>query len=110
MSLEPLHIELQYFFADHLQQLIRHFKKGFSTFGDVYLVESNSPVQSLVIPGSERARNTARRLQEKGFDIRAIVSPSVPAGKERLRISLHLHNTFQQADELKHLLQQILFA
>ncbi len=91
-----------------LHELIGHFKNGFEKMNDAFLIESNSPIQSLIIPGNERARNISRRLQAKGFDIRAILSPSVSAGKERLRISLHLHNTKDQADELKQALNQIL--
>jgi 8-amino-7-oxononanoate synthase len=94
----------------YLHELIRHFKDGFGNLGDSFLIESDSPIQSLVIPGNERARRVSRQLQEKGFDVRAILSPSVPAGKERLRISLHLHNTKEQVDQLKQSLNQILSA
>lgn len=94
----------------YLHELIRNFKDGFENLGDSFLIESNSPIQSLVIPGNERARRVSRQLQEKGFDVRAILSPSVPAGKERLRISLHLHNTMKQVDQLKQTLNQILSA
>lgn len=94
----------------HLHQLIEYFKKGLSLTDDTWLINSISPIQSLVIPGSERARHVAAQLQAKGFDVRAIVSPSVAIGKERLRISLHLHNTREQVDELKLTLNQILFS
>lgn len=93
-----------------LHELVARFREDFHTPEDAYLIESTSPIQSLVIPGADRAKKVAATLQDKGFDIRAIVSPSVPAGRERLRISLHLHNTIAQVDELKHLLQQILFS
>ncbi len=93
-----------------LHDLVARFRKDFHSPEDVYLIESSSPIQSLVIPGAERAKKIAAILQARGFDIRAIVSPSVPAGLERLRISLHLHNTEAQADELKHSLQQIFFS
>lgn len=94
----------------YLHELIRYFKDGFENLGDSFLIEGDSPIQSLVIPGNERARRVSRHLQEKGFDVRAILSPSVPAGKERLRISLHLHNTKEQVDQLKQSLNQILSA
>ena len=93
----------------YLHQLISHFKKGIEKTGDVFLIESISAVQSLVVPGNERARNVSKQLQAKGFDVRAILSPSVASGKERLRISLHLHNTVEQVDQLKEALNQILF-
>jgi 8-amino-7-oxononanoate synthase len=98
------------FSNEHLHQLINYFKKDFPNKAGTGLIISNSPVQSLVIPGNERARQASRRLQACGFDVRAILSPSVPAGKERLRISLHMHNTFEQVDQLKQALNEILFS
>jgi 8-amino-7-oxononanoate synthase len=38
----------------------------------------------------------ATKLQNKGLDIRPIVSPTVPKGKERLRICLHEFNTEEE--------------
>ena len=96
--------------VESLHERIRVFRNNFHLPGDAILIESNSPIQCLVIPGSQRVKTVASRLQEKGFDIRAIVSPSVPAGSERLRISLHLHNTFAQIENLKQALTQILFS
>lgn len=96
------------FSNDHLHKLINYFKKGFPDQGDCCLIESNSPVQSLIIPGNERARQASKRLQEYGLDVRAILSPSVPAGKERLRISLHMHNTVEEVDRLKQAISEIL--
>lgn len=98
------------FNSDHLHQLIAHFKQDFKSHGDIVLINSKSPIQSLIVPGNERARMMAGELQSRGFDIRAIVSPSVPAGKERLRISLHMHNSFQEIDRLKQALNALLFS
>lgn len=91
-----------------LHALIRHFREGFVATDDTRLIDSVSPVQSLIIPGNSRVRRVAAQLQERGFDVRAITNPSVPAGKERLRISLHLHNTPGQANNLKEALHQLL--
>jgi 8-amino-7-oxononanoate synthase len=54
----------------------------------------------VVIPGNEACRQVALQLQKAGLDVRAILSPTVPKGKERLRICLHQYNTFEQIDEL----------
>ena len=94
----------------YLFRLIHYFKKDFFSHSDIYLKESNSPVQSLIIPGNSRVRDVSRQLQARGLDVRAIISPSVPPGKERLRISLHIHNTTEQVDLLKQSLKEILFA
>lgn len=94
----------------HLHQLIQHFKQHWKNIDDTVLINGICPVQSLIIPGSERARKTAAQLQKKGFDVRAIIPPSVPQGKERLRISLHMHNTFEEVDQLQTALKEILTA
>ncbi len=92
----------------HLHQLIQHFKQHWKNTDDTVLIDGICPVQSLIIPGCERARKTATQLQKKGFDVRAIIPPSVPPGKERLRISLHLHNTIEEVDQLQTALKEIL--
>ncbi|WP_026898537.1 aminotransferase class I/II-fold pyridoxal phosphate-dependent enzyme [Daejeonella oryzae] len=92
----------------YLHELICHFKSDFFIHPDFYLIESTSPVQSLIIPGNERARSISLALQAWGFDVRAILSPSVPVGKERLRISLHMHNSLKEVDNLKNTLNEIL--
>lgn len=91
-----------------LHALIDRFRTNFRATGDVYLIDSRSPVQSVVIGGNEKTRAAAKQLQENGFDVRAILSPSIPLGKERLRISLHLHNTLEQVDHLTSLLNKTL--
>ena len=96
------------FSNDYLHRLVEEFKVNSMNSGDYYLIKSCSPIQCMVIPGNERVKQVSRQLQAKGFDVRAIVSPSVPAGKERLRISLHAHNTPGQVDQLKQTLNEIL--
>lgn len=61
---------------------------------------SPSPIQCLLIPGNDNAQHVATVLQGAGFDVRAILSPTVPPGQERLRICIHAHNTEAQIDEL----------
>lgn len=91
-----------------LHELIKNFSRNLHfPDDDVFLISGQSAVQSIVIPGNERVRNVSRILQLRGFDVRAILSPSVPEGKERLRISLHLHNTLKEVDELKTALTEI---
>ena len=63
-------------------------------------VSSNSPIQCLVIAGNEKAKHLAATLQEKSFDVRAILHPTVPSGKERLRICLHSFNTDLEIEKL----------
>lgn len=67
---------------------------------NIDLLCNRSPIQTVVISGNENCRNKAQLLQQNGFDIRAILSPTVPVGKERLRICLHSFNTKEQVYRL----------
>ena len=57
---------------------------------------SRSAIQTVIVPGNSNVRKAASGLQELGFDIRPIVSPTVPVGSERLRIASYL----QYLDEI----------
>jgi len=57
---------------------------------------SHSAIQTILIPGNEKVRNAAASLQQKGFDVRPILYPTVPEGTERLRICLHTYNTDEE--------------
>jgi 8-amino-7-oxononanoate synthase len=54
---------------------------------------SRSAIQTVMKPGNENVKRAALSLQQVGFDVRPIVSPTVPLGSERLRICLHTFNT-----------------
>jgi len=56
-------------------------------------ISSNSPIQAILIPGNSRVKIVANYLNEKGYDVRPILSPTVKEGEERLRICLHNYNT-----------------
>jgi 8-amino-7-oxononanoate synthase len=55
---------------------------GINALGEHYIVP-------IVLGDDPRAVAASRRLQEAGFDIRAIRPPSVPPGTSRLRVSVH---------------------
>jgi 8-amino-7-oxononanoate synthase len=69
---------------------------------------STSPIQCVIIPGNENVKAVALQLQHDGYDIRPILSPTVPRGKERLRICLHAFNTREEAGSLIEILQRII--
>jgi 8-amino-7-oxononanoate synthase len=56
-------------------------------------VYSKSAIHSAIIPGNNKVKNIAAQLQEKGFEVKAILSPTVPEGQERLRFCLHSYTT-----------------
>lgn len=84
----------------YLHKLIRYFREQVASSCSYPIIESRSAIQCVVIPGNETCRQVALQLQKAGLDVRAILSPTVPKGKERLRICLHQYNTFEQIDAL----------
>lgn len=89
--------------TDHtplLQQKISHYLKQMNLLNHPENGSSSSPIQTLILPGNTRAKNAAANLQAQGFDVRAILSPTVAEGKERLRICLHTFNTDQEIENL----------
>lgn len=77
-----------------LMNNITAFKKVVSEIGiRQYFIPSNSAIHCAVIPGNEKVRAIATDLKESGFDVKPILSPTVPVGQERLRFCLHSFNT-----------------
>ena len=48
-------------------------------------VESDSAIQCCLISGNKKVKDIAGALQKKGYQLKPILSPTVPKGKERLR-------------------------
>lgn len=81
-----------------LHERIETFKSGLDP--RINLIHSRSAIQAVLVPGNTEVREKAKSLQSSGFDIRPILSPTVPEGAERLRISLHNHNSFAEINNL----------
>ncbi|MFY0625963.1 MAG: pyridoxal phosphate-dependent aminotransferase family protein [Reichenbachiella sp.] len=80
------------------------FKSKIKGHSDIQKLESYSPIQPIIVPGNNRVKAIASTLQENGMDVRAILSPTVKEGAERLRISIHTHNS---DDEIKSLVDTL---
>lgn len=80
----------------HIHQLSQFLK---SHFASTY-IESQSAIQCLIFSGNENCRQVANALQSEGFDIRPVLSPTVPRNKERIRICLHSFNTVEDLERL----------
>jgi len=86
-----------------LQQLIDRFQQAAIGYARL---QSNTPIQVVIVPGNAEVRALAERLQQAGLDIRPILYPTVPRGGERLRIVIHSFNTPDEIDRLTALLQK----
>ncbi|WP_396157772.1 aminotransferase class I/II-fold pyridoxal phosphate-dependent enzyme [Flavobacterium sp.] len=72
-------------------------------------VYSKSAIQCAIIPGNEKVKNIANQLQQNGFDVKPIVSPTVPEGQERLRFCLHSYNSENEISNVLELLATFVF-
>lgn len=93
-----------------LKENIQYFNQQKMQLGlKPLFVYSKSAIQCAVIPGNEKVKYIASQLQENGFDVKAILSPTVPEGQERLRFCLHLYNTKEEIDKVLELLAKVVF-
>ncbi|MAP53618.1 aminotransferase class I/II-fold pyridoxal phosphate-dependent enzyme [Altibacter sp.] len=75
-------------------------KKGLSGC----FMPSESAIHSCLLPGNKKVKAAADTLQKAGFDVRPILSPTVPSGKERLRFCIHSFNSKEEMEEVLNLL------
>ena len=69
-----------------------------------WISDSHSPIQIIETPGVENAIKLAKKLQENNFAVKAILSPTVPEGHERIRICLHAFNSKEEIEKLAEIL------
>jgi 8-amino-7-oxononanoate synthase len=95
--------------SDNLVEKINFFKEKAKTYQLTdKIIESNSPIQAIKISGNEQCKAVASRLIQKGFEVRAILSPTVKENDERLRICLHTYNSFEEIAQLLEEVKSIL--
>jgi 8-amino-7-oxononanoate synthase len=86
----------------HLQQELQRkiflFKQCLSQSAAVKI--PHSPIQAFILPGNEKVKKVSKELVQEGLAVYPILSPTVPKGKERLRICLHIFNTDQDIEKL----------
>jgi 8-amino-7-oxononanoate synthase len=78
-----------------LESLVLHFQTAMNLHA-----EFTSPIRALIIPGNEEVKKVADACREQKLDVRAVLSPTVPAGKERLRTIFHAFNSESEVDQL----------
>lgn len=89
---------------ESLFQNIIHFKAEIKKNElESYFIKSDSAIHCAVISGNETVKSIAIQLRENGFDIKPILSPTVPKGQERLRFCIHSYNSKQEISEVLQL-------
>jgi 8-amino-7-oxononanoate synthase len=60
------------------------------------LIPSRSAIQCVLLPGNDRAMAAASKCGDSGYDVKAVLHPAVPRGRERIRICLHAYNSYKE--------------
>lgn len=92
------------FYIKELRERIVYFQQQILNQNKYVYINSSSPIQGLIVPGNETVSQLCDSLQKEGYDVRPIRSPTVPVGKERIRICLHRHNSLEEIQKLVQLI------
>lgn len=72
---------------------------------DHLFTNSDSAIQSCIIKTNKSVKSIAHKIIDKGFNVKAILYPTVPLEEERIRFCIHSYNTKEEIVELLHLLK-----
>jgi 8-amino-7-oxononanoate synthase len=86
-----------------LRANIDHFLEKVSDLP--FFIKSRSAIQCMVLNSNEKATAMEEKLKKKNILAKAVKSPTVKEGKERIRFCLHAFNTKQEIDALVKLLK-----
>lgn len=103
------HMQISQNVRQQLRERLTYFRQRVKSILPTSVwTNSESPIQCLIVPGNEQARHVAAEAQRSRLDVRAILSPTVSAGQERLRLCLHAFNTTVEIEQLLVSLQAAL--
>ena len=67
---------------------------------DAFFIKSESAIQCAIVSGNDNVKTLANQINQNGFDVKPILSPTVPNGEERLRFCLHSYNSKKEISEV----------
>lgn len=82
-----------------LHEIIAYFNRVKSR-QEYPVLPSATAIQSVIVPGNDQVKKLAENLQAEGLNVWPVLYPTVPGGKERLRVILHAYNTKNEIDLL----------
>lgn len=88
-----------------LKKLIYDWNRYRSEVEGLSFLPSESAIQGVLIPGNQSVTQMEGILRTHGFFARAIRSPTVPTGQERIRICLHAFNSIEQLRRVIDIMQ-----
>jgi len=101
-------IEEQYLVLEkelNLKHIIFELKKLFLKQildSTITITGENSAIISIEVGENTKTKELASFIQSKGFDVRPILSPTVPKGKECIRICFHSYNSKEEVVNLAY--------
>jgi len=84
---------------ERVSSLVHRFRAGAAQIG-LHLMESDTPIQPVVVGDNQSAVRASEILRSAGFLIAAIRPPTVPPGTARLRFTFTAGHTEAQVDRL----------
>ncbi|WP_108867645.1 aminotransferase class I/II-fold pyridoxal phosphate-dependent enzyme [Aquimarina aquimarini] len=108
-SLATIHVVYQHLLQTNaIKKLIGNItffnQKAINLDVDSKFIKSNSTIHCCLISGNENVKKVASQLQKSGFDVKPILSPTVPQGQERLRFCIHSYNSTEEISKILELL------
>lgn len=103
-NINRLHQNIKFFKAQLEKLNFSVFPSGEMSAGQWGFIESDSAIQCCIISGNDKVKSVAAKLQKDGFNIKPILSPTVPKGQERLRFCLHAYNSEEDISKVLQLL------
>lgn len=103
-------LEIYGYLSCHWEELQQQIQSKINLFKSMIATEeslSNSPIQIVMVPGNKEVKNASKKLENEGFDVRPVMSPTVPKGEERLRVCLHTYNTDEEIIRLANVINKL---
>ena len=75
-----------------LRENINYFR-SLAQGKNLQITNSSTSIQAIIIPDMNLLIEKITEIIAAGFAVRGIAPPTVPAGKERIRVCIHSHNT-----------------
>jgi len=83
-----------------------YFQKTAEPRGLQFFLPARHHIRAVAVGNPDKAKALSDQLWKEGIYAKAILSPTVPAGTERIRICLHTYNSPEQIDRLIQILER----
>ena len=90
-----------------LKKMIQYFREKIKDYSK--FITSESSIQSLIVCGNTETKKMADIIRSSGFEVKAILTPTVATGSERLRICIHGFNSEKEIKGLADSINDFIF-